>query len=132
MAEPTIEKRLQRRFILMTADAAIESALRAQVPPGWQMHTITDLDALGDWHDVLLYRFLLLDLDEIDAFDPLDVIRTLRMQYQINVAVFCFGGDEDLRDEMRLSRADRFFERGEIVALLPRFLEQYRWGGEGE
>lgn len=132
MAEPTIKKRLQRKFILMTTDSAIESALRAQVPSGWEMHTITDLDALGDWHDVLLYRFLLLDLDEIDAFDPLDVIRTLRMQYQINVAVFCFGGDRDIRDEMRLSRADRFFERDEIAALLPKFLEQFRWGGEGE
>jgi hypothetical protein len=77
---------------------------------------------------VLLHRFLLLDLDEIDAFDPLDVIRVLRMQYQINLPVFCFGGDQDIQDEMRLSRADRFFDRDEMITRLPDFLEQYRWG----
>lgn len=128
MAEPTIEQRLQRRFIVMTTDPAMETALRAQVPQGWEMVRITDLEELGDWHDILLYRFLLLDLDEIGAFDPLDVIRMLRMQHMINIPVFCYGGDEDLKDEMRLSRADRFFERAEIIAVLPRFFEQYRWG----
>lgn len=128
MAEPTIEQRLQRRFIVMTTDPAMEAALRTQVPQGWEMARITDLEELGGWHDILLYRFLLLDLDEIDAFDPLDVIRMLRMQYMINIPVFCFGGDEDLMDEMRLSRADRFFERAEIIAMLPHFFEQYRWG----
>lgn len=128
MAEPTIEQRLQRRFIAMTTDRAMEATLRAQVPQGWEMVCVTDLEELGNWHDILLYRFLLLDLDEIDAFDPLDVIRTLRMQHMINIPVFCFGGDEDLKDEMRLSRADRFFDRAEIVAMLPQFFEQYRWG----
>lgn len=128
MAEPTIEQRLQRRFIVMTADPAMEATLRAQVPQGWEMVRVTDLEELGDWHDILLYRFLLLDLDEVDAFDPLDIIRMLRMQHMINIPVFCFGGNEDLKDEMRLSRADRFFERTEIVAMLPRFFEQYRWG----
>jgi hypothetical protein len=127
MAEPTIEKRLQRRLILMTTDPELAAALRAQLPPAWEMVEVTDLDALGDWNDVLLYRFLVLDLDETEAFDPLDVIHVLRMQHMINIPVLCFGGDEVLRDEMRLARADRFFDRDEIIAVLPQFLEQYAW-----
>lgn len=130
MAEPTIAQRLRRRFVLMSTDPAIETALRGQVPDGWDMVCITDLDEAGDWHDVLMFRFLLLDLDETNAFDPLDVIGILRVRHMVNIPVFCFGGDEDLRDEMRLSRADRFLERTEIPAMLPRFLEQYRWGAD--
>lgn len=129
MSEPTIERRLQRRFVLMSTDGDMVQRLQRWVPEGWEMVTVTDVDDLGDWHELLLYRFLLLDLDEIDAFDPLDVIRVIRTQYQINLAVFCFGGDEDLQDEMRLSRADRFFSRDEIADRLPQFLEQYGWGG---
>lgn len=129
MNQPTIERRLQRRCILMTCDAGMEAAVRECMPAGWDLHRITDLAEIGDWHEVLLYRFLLLDLDEVDAFDPLDVIRELRIGHQINLPVFCFGGDEELRDEMRLSRADRFFDRDELLALLPRFFAQYGWGG---
>ena len=57
------------------------------------------------------------------------MIRILRTQFQINVPVFCFGGDEDIQDEMRLARADRFFSREEMLEMLPQFCEQYRWGG---
>ncbi len=127
MSEPTIERRLQKRVILMTRDAGISAQLQAQLPTDWQLHPVTDLEELGPWNEVLLYRFLLLDLDEIEAFDPLDVIRTLRMEYQINLPVFCFGGDQDIRDEMRLARADRFFGRDEMVAKLPEFIRQYDW-----
>ncbi len=129
MSQPTIEQRLRRRCILMTCDAEMESAVRGRMPPGWELHRITGLEEIGDWHDLLLYRFLLLDLDEVGAFDPLDVIRELRMAHQINLPVFCFGGDGGLRDEMRLSRADRFFDRGELLEKLPRFFAQYGWGG---
>jgi hypothetical protein len=131
MAEPTVERRLERRFIVMTTDDVVLSELRARVPAGWEMAVTGDLEALGDWNDVLLYRFVLLDLDESDVFDPLDVIRLLRMRYMINIPVLCFGGDEDIRDEMRLARADRFFERNEIVCRLPQFLEQFGWTGKG-
>ncbi len=129
MAEPTVERRLERRFILMSADPAMRQALAAKVPEGWEMVTVTALDEVGEWHDVLLYRFIVLDLDELDAFDPLDVIRILRMEHQINTPVLCFGGDEDLQDEMRLARADRFFSREEMPEVLPRFIEQHDWGG---
>ncbi len=127
MTRPTIEKRLQRRFVVMSADAGMIETLRALVPAGWEMVVATDLDELGDWGEILLYRFLLLDLDEIDAFDPLDVIRAIRTEHMLQIAVFCFGGDSDLRDEMRLARADRFFDRTEMATVLPQFLEQYGW-----
>lgn len=128
MAQPTIKRRLERKFIVMTRDEALLAALRAQLTPEWELVPVLDLAALGEWNDILLYRFLLLDLDETDAFDPIDVIRAIRMECMLQIAVFCFGGDRDVRDEMRLARADRFYERGQIVQMLPEFLRQYGWG----
>jgi len=127
MSSPTIEQRLQKRFILMSTHTDFQGKLELLIPELWKMSVITNLDDLGEWDEVLLYRFLLLDLDEFDAFDPLDVIRQIRMQYQINIPVFCFGGDTDIQDEMRLSRADRFFSTEQMLATLPQFFEQYRW-----
>jgi len=127
MSEPTIARRLERRIILMTSDPEMIRQVEALVPPPWQVATVTHLEDLGAWNEVLLHRFMLLDLDEVEVFDPLDVIRILRMEYQINLPVFCFGGDEDIQDEMRLSRADRFFTREEMLARLPEFLRQYDW-----
>ncbi len=127
MASPTIAARLKRRFLLMTTDVALRESLKAQVPADWEMVVITSLEEAGDWDEILLYRFLLLDLDEVEAFDPIDVIRTLRMEYLLQIAVLCFGGDADIQDEMRLSRADRFYTREEIVTVLPQFLAQYAW-----
>jgi hypothetical protein len=127
MATPTIAARLRRRFLLMTTDVAVREQLQAQVPTDWEMVAITSLDEAGDWNEILLYRFLLLDLDEVEVFDPIDVIRTLRMEYLLQIAVLCFGGDADIQDEMRMSRADRFYTREEIVTVLPQFLAQYAW-----
>lgn len=127
MAEPTVERRLQRKFVLMSVDQELIARLRETAGAEWEVVAITDLEELGDWNDILLYRFLLLDLDEADAFDPLDVISLLRREYMLNIAVFCFGGDQDIVDEMRMARADRFFARDEIVERLPQFLEQYGW-----
>jgi len=127
MTEPTISRRLERRIILMTQDEEMIRQLQACLEPPWEMAVVTDLEDLGAWNEVLLYRFLLLDLDEVDVFDPLDVIRILRMEYQINLPVFCFGGDADIQDEMRLSRADRFFSREEMIQRLPEFMRQYDW-----
>lgn len=127
MPEPTIARRLERRIIVMTRDTEMLSKLQACVEPPWKLVPVTDLEDLGPWNEVLLYRFLLLDLDEVEVFDPLDVIRILRMEYQINLPVFCFGGDADIQDEMRLSRADRFFTRDEMLDRLPEFLRQYDW-----
>lgn len=127
MAQPTIEKRLQRKFIVMSCDERLLAQLRAALPAGWEMAATTDLNEVGGWSEILLYRFLLLDLDET-AFDPLEVMQTLRTELMLQTAVFCFGGSAGLRDAMRLARADRFFERDEIVRVLPQFLAQYGWG----
>lgn len=127
MTEPTIQRRLERRIILMTQDEEMIRQVQSCLEPPWELVAVTDLEELGEWNEILLYRFLLLDLDEIDAFDPLDVIRVLRMEYQINLPVFCFGGDAEIQNEMRLSRADRFFSREEMIERLPEFLRQYDW-----
>ena len=44
MAEPTIAKRLERRFILLTSDTTIEARLRTEVPQGWEMVVVQDLN----------------------------------------------------------------------------------------
>lgn len=129
MTKPTVEARLQRRFIVMSSDQALIDALEQSRPEGWELVVATDLDQIGEFHDVLLHRFLLLDLDD-RALDALDIIRTIRMEYMLNIAIFCFGGDAELRDQARLNRADRFFERDEIVEKMKLFCHQYRWGDE--
>ena len=127
MAIPTIASRLQRKLIVMSRDEAVLSALRGALPTEWQMVETLDLEDIGDFQDILQHRFMLLDLDEYDAFDPLDVIRAVRMEMMLNLPIFCFGGAQDVRDEARLSRADRFFERDEIVEKMQLFCQQYQW-----
>ena len=127
MAAPAIEARLQRKFIVMTRDAGLLSALRAALPEGWKMVEVLDLGEIGAFQDILLYRFILLDLDESVAFDPVKTIRKVRMEYMLNVPVFCFGGTAEARDEARLARADRFFGRAEIAEKLPLFCAQHGW-----
>jgi hypothetical protein len=129
MTEPTIAARLQRKFILMSNDTALHTALQAALPEGWEMVATLDLDSLGSFDQILLYRFIFLDLDTLtDDFDPQDAIRKVRMELMLNIAIFCFGGSADERDQARLNRADRFFERDEAVVRLPQFCHQYRWG----
>lgn len=129
MTSPTIAARLQRKFILMTHDAALQASMQAAVPEGWEMVASLDLDALGGFEQILLYRFIFLDLDTLtDDFDPQDAIRKIRMELMLNVAIFCFGGSDDERDQARLNRADRFFDRHEMLERLPQFCHQYRWG----
>ena len=127
MAIPTIESRMQRKFIVMTQDKALLAVLRAALPAEWQMVETHDLEEIGGFQDVLQHRFILLDLDAYEAFDPLDVIRAVRMELMLNVPIFCFGGAPDVRDEARLSRADRFFERDEITEKMKLFCQQYQW-----
>lgn len=127
MSRPTIEQRLQRRAILMSGDAPLAEALRAALPREWFLAETYALSDLGGFQNVLMHRFLLLDLDEVERFDPLEVLRELRMELMLNVPVFCFGGSPAVRDQARLARADRFFERGEIVARLPALCTQFDW-----
>lgn len=128
MAKPTIAARLQRKYVVMSGDDSIVARLGAATPEGWEIVAAHELAELGEFQDVLLYRFLLLDLDEEIRFDPIDVVRELRNELMLNIAIFCFGGSLDLRDEARLNRADRFFEREEIVEKMLLYCHQYRWG----
>lgn len=129
MATPTIESRLKRRFIVMSGDESLRDTLRAALPVGWEMVETRDLGELGGFQDILQFRFILLDLDETGAFDPLEVIREVRMELMLNIAIFCFGGTAQARDDARLARADRFFERAKIATKLALFCEQFGWGG---
>lgn len=127
MPQPTIAARLTRRFTLLSTDPALRAALQSAVPPGWEMAHEDSLDALGEFQDVLLQRFVLLDLDEQAAFDPTAVATRIRGELMLNVPIFCFGGTAQARAAARLARADRFFERADIAAWLPRLCEQFGW-----
>ncbi len=128
MSEITIAARLEKKIILMSRDGPLKSRLREALPRDWTLVETLDLADLGEFQDVLLYRFLLLDLDALDEdFDPQDVIRAVRMDMMLNLPIFCFGGGADERDAARLNRADRFFERDEMAERLAQFCAQYAW-----
>jgi len=128
VATPTIASRLQRRFIAMSSDQNLIARLHDELPGGWEMTVTVDLDELGGFQDILQYRFVLLDLDDCETFDPLGVIRQIRRELMLNIAIICFGGAPDVRNEARLARADRIFERCEIVEKMKLFCNQYGWG----
>lgn len=126
MAQPTVASRLERRLVLISSDGDLGAALRAACPAEWRMLQAADVAELGGFADILQHRFLLLDLDDA-AFDPLDVIDTLRRELMLNIPVICLGGDDALRDAARLARADRFFGRDEAADVMLRFCAQYDW-----
>ncbi|MHB8413953.1 MAG: hypothetical protein ACYDB1_00965 [Acidiferrobacteraceae bacterium] len=126
MAEPTIEGRRQRRFILMTSDPAFRVSVEETIPEGWSMQVITDLADAGEWNDILLHRFIILDSDD-PGIDAVDTVVRLRTDLMLQVAVFSFGGSVGQRDELRLARADRFYERSQVGQVLPQFFAQYGW-----
>jgi CheY-like chemotaxis protein len=127
MPNPTIESRRRPRFILLSSDDALVTALRAALPEGWEMTATANVDSLGGFEEILQHRFLLLDLDEA-AFDPLATIAHLRRDLMLNIAIVCLGGSKDIRDAARRARADRFFERAEAVERMRQFCAQYGWG----
>jgi hypothetical protein len=127
MSEPTIASRLKRRCVVMTADDALAERLRAALPAGWEMRQTHDLATLGGFEEILQFRFMLLDLDEHAAFDPVDAISKVRQELMLNLPIFCFGGTPAQRDAARLARADRFFDREEMPERLPEFCDQFGW-----
>ncbi len=120
MAQPTVASRLERKLVLVSGDATLSTTLTTALPGSWQMTQTSDLAALGDFAEILQYRFILLDLDDV-AFDPLDIIDTARREMMLNIAILCIGGDPALRDAARLARADRFFERSAAVEVMQQF-----------
>ncbi len=128
MTEPTIAARLQHKMLCMTGNHELQATVRAALPPDWEMQVMLDLDELGSFDQLLLYRFIFLDLDWLDnGFDPQDAIRKVRMEWMLNVPIFCFGGSADERDAARLNRADRFFEHAEAAERLGQFCRQFGW-----
>jgi CheY-like chemotaxis protein len=126
VATPTIASRLRRRFILVSADEALERELRAALPEAWEMVVATDLDEVGGFEELLQHRFLLLDLDH-PGVDPVATIEHVRRDLMLNLAIVCLGGDQRLRDRARLARADRFYGRAEATAAMRAFCEQFGW-----
>ena len=126
MAQPTVASRLERRFLLVSSDAALAQELEAELPERWQITRTTDPASLDGFAEILQHRFMLLDLDDPDI-DALDVIDTVRRELVLNIAIFCIGGDAAQRDAARLARADRFFERAAAVTVMRQFCAQYDW-----
>ncbi len=124
---PSISDRMRKRFILMASDPELRVAVVTTTPEGWEMTEATDLDDLGDWQEVLLHRFMLLNLDDPEIEDPIELIDTLRREYQLNIAIFCLGGSQERRDAARSARADRFFDRDTGLQRLPEFFAQFGW-----
>ncbi|MBW9249085.1 hypothetical protein [Acidithiobacillus ferriphilus] len=124
---PSISDRMRKRFILMASDPELRAVVVTTTPEGWEMTEATDLDDLGDWQEVLLHRFMLLNLDDPEIADPIELIDTLRREYQLNIAVFCLGGSQERRDAARSVRADRFFDRDVGLQRLPEFFAQFGW-----
>jgi hypothetical protein len=118
---------MRKRFILMASDPELRAVVVTTTPEGWEMTEATDLDDLGDWQEVLLHRFMLLNLDDPEIADPIALIDTLRREYQLNIAVFCLGGSQERRDAARSARADRFFDRDVGLQRLPEFFAQFGW-----
>lgn len=127
MVSPTVESRRRRRMALMTADEPLAAAVAAALAPDWELVRPRSLDELGEFQDVLQYRFVVLDLDDAGAVDALEVIDAIRWDMMLNVPIFCCGGDAARRDAARLARADRFFDRAEIAARMPGFCGQFGW-----
>ena len=125
MTQPTVASRLQRRFLLVSSDAALAQALEAALPERWQITRTTDPAAMG-FAEILQHRFMLLDLDDPDIDAP-DLIDAVRRELVLNIAILCLGGDAAMRDAARLARADRFFGRDAAVAVMQQFCGQYDW-----
>lgn len=123
----TVEARLARRLIVFSDDDALREALAAALPADWRASFARSADEVGEFQDVLLHRFALLDLDQDEDTDPVETVREIRSEMLLNIPIFCFGGDAATRDAARLARADRFFERAEIVARLPALCESFAW-----
>ena len=124
---PSITDRMRKRFIVVSSDGDLNGAIAAAVPAGWEMVAVTDLEDLGAWQEILLHRFLLLNLDDAVVEDPVGLVDTIRREYQLNIAIFCIGGDQEQRDAVRMARADRFFGREETLTRLPEFFAQFGW-----
>ena len=128
MAEPSITRRLQKRFILITADPARVEEARAHTPGDWEVVPADALEQVGAWNDILLHRFLILDAGGDNPYDPCALVRELRREMMVNIPVLVVGADPALQDALRQERADRFFPGDELAGVIESFTGQYDWG----
>lgn len=112
---------------MLCTDTVLLETLCRVVPATWQVTQASSLEAIGEFQELLLHRFVLLDLDERTAFNPVEIVVAIRSELMLNVPIFCVGGEPEVRNAARLARADRFFERDQIVTVLPRIFEQFGW-----
>lgn len=126
MSGPTLASRLERKILLVSSDAALAAELGKALPQRWSMTRTDDPATLGDFSEVLIYRFMLLDLED-PVIDAPEIIDAVRRQLMLNIAILCLGGSAGQRDAARLARADRFFERDAAVAVMQQFCGQYDW-----
>ena len=124
---PSVAERLARKLIVFSGDAALREDIARSLPEGWQASYAASASDVGEFQDVLLHRFALLDLEPGDGSDPVETVREIRSEMLLNIPIFCVGGTAAARDAARLARADRFFERGELAALLPRLCDGFAW-----
>ena len=124
---PSIEERMRKRFILMNSDAVLRQAVAEAIPEKWEMTEATDMEAFEEWQEILLHRFMLLNLEDPQISDPVEMIDQIRREYQLNIPIFCVGGSREMRDKARSARADRFFDREEGLQRLPEFFQQFAW-----
>ncbi|MCE5387933.1 MAG: hypothetical protein K0041_05060, partial [Acidithiobacillus sp.] len=113
--------------IWMGGDAEILAGARTLLPKEWSLTEAASLEEFSDWQEILLHRFLVLNLEEGAVEEPVEVVLQVRQEYQLNIPIFCYGGNQEIRMEARSARADRFFEREEILEKLPDFLRQFSW-----
>jgi DNA-binding LytR/AlgR family response regulator len=123
----TVAARLVRKVIVFSPDPALRAAVAAALPEGWQASYAASAAEVGEFQQVLLHRFALLDLEAGDGSDPVETVREIRSEMLLNIPIFCVGGDTAARDAARLARADRFFDRSELASLLPRLCEGFAW-----
>lgn len=129
MSEPTISRRLQPGFIIVTTDEALVRELQEVAGDDWEVLPVAAIEDAGEWNEILLYRFILLDLDNC-AGDPAEQVRSLRQESMVNTPVFGVGGTKEDQNRVRPQGADRFFDRDEISDKLPEFLAALGWGGK--
>lgn len=127
MAAPTIGARLARRLIAFSADRVFLETVERVLPKGWSMTAARTVAEVGPFQEVLLHRFALLDLAPAEGYDAIAVVRAVRSEMNLNVPIFCFGGDQAARDAARVARADRFFGREELESMLPEICESFTW-----
>lgn len=126
--QPTIQRRLQPSFIVVSTDDDLIARMRTQAGD-WKVTVTPVIDEVGEWHQILLYRFILFDLDHSGEEVAAQVER-LRMQHMVNTPAFGVGGTQEQRDAARKAGCDRFFDRDGAAAEVAALQESLGWGNK--